>query len=276
LLGAVERGLGDPDPLVRAAAAEALEHVEPESRLRLGVAVLADPVRTVRLAAARVLVTLPRSQLDGPQREALEQGLREYRDVQRFHAERPESHLNLGWLYTSVGRRVEAEDAYQTALSIVPAFAPAAINLADLYRELGRESEGESVLRSTLARSPQDAGLHHALGLLLARTERGEAALESLRRACDLEPGVPRYAYVLGVGLHSAGRTDEALDVLERAHRRFPGEGELLFALATIERDAGDVAAATAYAKLLVDLAPEQPIARELLDSLAGPRLPGR
>src|SRR5262249_23318473 len=66
-------GLGDPDPLVRAAAIDALQPFGPDQRAELVTPHLADPVRAVRIAAARSLAevspgrlsALQRTQLDG-------------------------------------------------------------------------------------------------------------------------------------------------------------------------------------------------------------------
>ena len=85
----VEAGLGDADPLVRAAAMGALEGAGPEIARSLGFRLLADPVLSVRLEAARVLAGLPANQLTGEERERLERGVAEYRAAQLVNADRP-------------------------------------------------------------------------------------------------------------------------------------------------------------------------------------------
>ena len=236
---------------------------------------LDDPIRTVRIEAARALAGVPSDRLTVDQRAALKRGLEEYADVQRFNGDRAENQLNMGWLHSQAGRLDETERAYLAALRTMPSFSAAAINLADLYRILGRESEGEALLRDALARAPDDPDLHHALGLLLVRQRRHDAAIEQFERATTLAPQQPRYAYVFGVALHSTGRTSRALETLKSAHERYPGHAELLFMLAAVSRDSGDVDAAALYALRLLQLAPGHPGASGLLTELgAGP--PGR
>jgi len=267
-LPAVQRALESGDPLVRAAALGALEAVEPSSRLLMAYPLLSDPVRFVRLEAARALAAVPAEQMDPVQMAGRARGLEEFRIAQMANADRPGYHLNLGVVYQQLGDLEEAEDALRTALRLDPAFAPAYVNLADVYRQRNRDGEGERVLREGLTVAPNDAALHHALGLLLARQQRAEEAVEELGRAVALLPGDARYAYVYGVALHSIGETDRAVAVLDGAHQRHPADRDLLIALATISRENGSTSAAVEYARKLVALSPQDPAARQLLEQL--------
>src|SRR5213078_2204849 len=52
-------GTRDPDPAVRTAAVASLERVPPDERVSLVAPLLGDPVRAVRIEAARVLSSVP-------------------------------------------------------------------------------------------------------------------------------------------------------------------------------------------------------------------------
>ena len=156
----------------------------------------------------------------------------------------------------------------RAAIRLRPGYAPAYVNLADLYRAEGRDGEAESVLREGLAAAPDDAALHHALGLLLVRRGRAAEALAELERAVQLDANDARYAYVLGIALHSAGHTERALAVLETARTRRPGDRDVLMALATINRDRGNAAAAREYAAQLSAVDPDDPGVRSLRQQL--------
>src|SRR3989449_2748202 len=184
----VRAGLNDPDPLVRRAAAGALEGAEPARRVELLAPLLDDPVRAVRMQAARALAGAPRERLTDAQRKALDRGLAEYVAAEQFNADRPESHVNLGLLYAAERKAAEAEEALKVALEVDPRFVPAAVNLADLYRATGRDAEGERVLRAAIERDPRSAPAHHALGLLLVRQHRMPDALTELEAAARLTP----------------------------------------------------------------------------------------
>jgi len=271
-LRAVESALADGDPLVRMAAVAVLEAVEPHIRLRLAAPLLQDAIRAVRIETARILAPLNTTRLSAEQGAALDLALTEYRQAQEHNADRPEAHLNLGVLQAQLGKPLEAERAYRTALRIDPSFAPTYVNLADLYRAQHRDEEGENILRQGLAVSPNDAALHHALGLLLVRRGRQLEALGALGRAAALRPENPHYDYVFGVALHSAHQSTRALEVLTQAHARHPGEPEILVGLATISRERGQIASAIDYARKLVELVPYDQGARQLLAELEAQR----
>jgi len=104
----------------------------------------------------------------------------------------------------------------------------------------------------------------------LAQIRQGQeaGALASLTRAAELEPSHTRFAYVSAIALNSAGQSQDAVNTLEAAHQRHPGNAEILFALATINRDMGQKSTAREWAGKLLALDPGNEQARSLLDSL--------
>ncbi|MFB3143430.1 MAG: tetratricopeptide repeat protein [Candidatus Methylomirabilales bacterium] len=269
---AIQLGLRNDDPLVRLAAARALEILEPPARLTLAYPLLSDPTRAVRIEAARVLAPVPSDMMTTEQRKVFDRGIAEYVESQRVNAERPGAHLNMGLLYTARGQFDQAETAYRTALRIDPKFVQGYLNLADLYRVQGRDPEGEPILRKALKISPDAATVHHALGLFLVRQERLPEAVKALGRAAKLAPDNAHFSYVYGVALNEVGKTKRALAVLKKAHERHPYDRELLLALVTINRDKGALDSAIQYAKKLLALSPQDQASRQLLEQLQSQR----
>jgi len=269
-INAVRQGLRDSDPLVRLGAVQALDGADPRGRPPLLLPLLQDPIRAVRIEAARGLAPAPTAALSAEQRDLLNRVTQEYVAAQQTNADRPESHLNLGSLYTERGEFTQAEAAYRTALKLQPTFVQAYVNLADLYRLQGKDDEGEKALRQALAIAPKDADVEHSLGLLLVRQKRFPEAVEALAQAANLNPDNPRYSYVYAVALNSSGKSKEALQVLEEAHSRYPNDREILYALATLQRDQGNPFAARLYAQKLAKLAPQDPAVQQLLKQLQG------
>jgi tetratricopeptide (TPR) repeat protein len=227
---------------------------------------LADPVRGVRLEAASLLAATPHDQIPPADLERLSRAVDDYIAAQRLNADRPEARVNLGNLYAQRGQAGAAEAEYLAGRTLDPDFVPTYVMLAQLYAGQSRDADGERIVREALERMPDDAELHLTLGLNLVRQGRGTEALPEFARGAELDPANPRYAYVHGVALNSTGRTDEALEVLEAAQARHPADRDTLLALATINRDAGHMAAALAWADRLVSLDPQ---ARTLRDEIA-------
>jgi Flp pilus assembly protein TadD len=201
-----EAGLKDPSGLVRHAAIGVFDTVPPEQRLAV-VPLLSDPLRAVRMRAARVLAPVPEAALGPAAAEAYAKAAEEYIAGERFNADRPESRTNLGGFFAERGRYQEAEAQFRSAMALDPKFVPAWVNLADLMRMRGREPDAEALLREGLGHAPEDATLHHALGLSLVRQHRSEEALQELRRATELAPDNQRFAYVYGVASQELKRS---------------------------------------------------------------------
>jgi len=125
-------------------------------------------------------------------------------------------------------------------------------------------------LRQGLAVLPHNADLHHALGLLLTRKGERAAALKEFVEAASLAPDNARYAYVEAIALHSAGKRDAALAVLRSVNKRHPNDLEVLSALISISREAGDLPAALRYARIAAELLPGDPNVKQLLSELEG------
>jgi predicted CXXCH cytochrome family protein len=250
------QGLSDADPAVRAAAVAALDNLPAEIRVRLAFPMLDDPVRAVRIEAARVLASIPAGELSKAQRASLERALQEAVTAQQAMAERPEAQTYLGNLYAALGEAERAVAAYKTATDLDAAYVPGYVNLADLYRAQGEETAAEDVLRRAAKASPGNAGIHHALGLSLVRQQRTDEGIEELRLASTSEPDNARYIYVYAVALNSTGKPEQAIMVLQGAHNQHPNNRDILSGLVAFHRDMGNEAAARSYAEKLRTVSP--------------------
>ena len=270
-LAAMRTSLADPDPLVRLAAAGTVGGLDPGLRLELAEPLLADPVRAVRLEAARSLAAVPTLDLPADRRARLDAAFAEYAAMQSQLVERPEGLITLANFYRERGDLAGAEARLRDSVRLHPGFTAAYANLADLLRQQGRDQEGDAVLAAGLAVAPDSADLHHAKGLWLIRQQKYRDAVAELGRAARLAPANPRYAYVYAVALQETGSPSDAIPVLEAALARNPTDPDLLFTLGAILLQSGDAPAARRHAETLVRVAPNYPNARELLQA-AGPR----
>ena len=202
------------------------------------------------------MASFPADQIPADRREKLNQVIEEYIRTQEFNAERPESQLNLGGIYTDLGQFEKAEQSFRRALQLQPRFIPAYVNFAQMLSSRGRETEAANLLRAGTRQVPASADLYHALGLSQVRQKKTGDAVQSLARAAELDPDNRRYQYVYAVALQSVGKQEQAIETLQKVHEREPYDAEILYALVTFNRDAGMREAALAYARKLQSLVP--------------------
>lgn len=267
-LPALQKGLTDEDALVRGAAVQALEPLGAQERVPFAAPLLSDPIRSVRIAAARLLAGTSPSLLQNAQKQALDQAVSELIASENATAERPENHVNLALLYAQMGRPADAEGELKIALQLDPNFVPAMVNLADLYRTTQRDDEGQRWLEKAIALAPTAAEPIHALGLLKIRQKQYPEAVSLLAKAAALQPNNARYSYVYAVALQSSGQVDQAIKILEQTHKKRPADLSVLQALVSFERQKGDLRSAKVYAQQLLQLSPDDPQAKALYNSL--------
>lgn len=260
-------GLYDDHEMVRLAAVETVARIAPSMSAQALPPLLNDPLRSVRMEAARALTGAAEQQLKPEQRAAFNKALDEYIAAQQFNADRPEALTNLGALHAERGDAAQAEAYFRRAIALDP-FPPAVVSLASLYQSLGQEPQAEKALRDGLSRTPEDASLHHVLGLALARQQRLPDALAELAKASQLAPANLRYRYVYAVALNSSGQAAAAINLLEATHKDFPQDQDVLIGLITFNRDLGQLTAAKRWADALLALRPNDPGAQQLRDSL--------
>jgi len=259
----------DPDPLVRALAARSLALLPPAERPAVLAPLLDDPIRAVRIEAAAQLAASLGADPALARRPELRRALDEYEAAQRATSDLPGGRLNLGVLYTALGRMTDAEREYLRATELDPTFLPAYANLSQLYDRIGRAGDAESVLRAGIAHCAEPAELHYSLGLLLAaQPGRMSESVRELRAAARGLPDRARVHYNLGLAEQHLGHPDRAATALKSATRIDPREPGYPHALALLYSQQKDFEKAVVYARRLVELAPDSLEARQLLATL--------
>jgi len=254
MVTALQMALGDRNPLLRRAAAEQLESLDPALRAPMALPLLDDSVRTVRLAVLPSLAGVSDTGWTAGQRAAFARVLAEYRASQEFNADRPESWLNLASLDARLGHTEAAEAEFRRAITMQPQFVPAYMQLAELYRVTQREGQVDSVLRMGLDRVPGNTDLQYQLGLALVRQGRKADALPYLKAASA--SGNSHYAYAYAVALYDAGQSGPSIHTLQAALADSPDNTELLYGLASIAAAAGQRTVALPAARRLAELEP--------------------
>ena len=255
------------DPLLRLGALRAMPGLQEALQLQWATELLEDPVRALRIEAARHLSPM-RGQIHARAEPSFARAEAELLDAIDAVAERPEAQINLGNLLAESGDAGRSEAAFRRAMQMDPLAPAPRANLADLYRRTGRDVDAEALLREGLELLPDEGTFRHALGLLLVRQQRHDEALNELRLAAGQQPDNARFAYVYAVALNSLGRQQAAVDYLADVRQEFPGEFDISWALATMLRDLGRTEDARLIAMELAEIYPGVQAVQNLLMAL--------
>ncbi|BDG02353.1 tetratricopeptide repeat protein [Anaeromyxobacter oryzae] len=261
---AVERALGDPEPLLRVTAVRRLHVEDPGTLARLLGPLLQDPVRAVRAEAAARLAGTPAQRLTEAQRKAQAAALDEYVEGQRYMSDLPSGPYDLGNLYAALGRPADAERQYRRALEIDDQLYMAKANLAMLLAAGGRLEEAEKLLREAHALHPTGAAISFDLGLLLAEVGKRDEAEKMLRASLAADPRMAPAAFNLAV-LIGERRPAEAVRLARMAAALRPDEPRYAWTLAFFQARATDLRGAAETLEALLRTHPEHRDAYALL-----------
>ncbi|HVH02322.1 MAG TPA: cytochrome c3 family protein [Amaricoccus sp.] len=145
--------VGDRDPLVRAAAVGALRALPPAERWPLVAPALSDPLRAVRVAAARALLDATPA-AGSPDAGTLAAAMREWRAALTARADFPETHLQIGGAALTVRDWRLAAEAFGEAASLDPQLVDAWVMLVRIRAGTGDIAGARAALDAAKAHNP--------------------------------------------------------------------------------------------------------------------------
>jgi tetratricopeptide (TPR) repeat protein len=116
----------------------------------------------------------------------------------------------LGAVLGQIGRKSEAVNANQRAVTLAPKDSEAQGNLGAILQDLGRLDEAEASLRQAIALKPDFTHAYYNLGITLMELGRIEESETSYRQAIALKSDYAEAHNNLGGALQELGRLDEA------------------------------------------------------------------
>jgi tetratricopeptide (TPR) repeat protein len=258
----LRQSLSDPNALVREKASRSLD-MEPEHPAEDTVAALRarldDPVRSVRVEAAWTL------------RASLETNSRAARDLYLFLdsiADQPGGQLQRGEFLVARGERQEALEYFRKAVAWDPASAAIRRDLAVLYDSLHKGREALEQLREAVRLEPREAEYHYTLALALNDAGDLPQVIAELQEAVRLNPRHAGAWRNLGLALAAKEDLAGALEALVRAESIDSNDPRIPYARATVLVRLGRVSDARTAAARALELRPDYPEARELIQSL--------
>ena len=213
-------------PLLRISAIRVLEPFVPqEYQLLLGT--LQDPIKAVRIEAARVLMPLQPQLVRNGYADRINPAIEEYKHTQLLNSDMPNAQLNLADIALAQNKPLAAEAAWQLAIQQAPDYGPAYINLADYFRQHQDDTQARSILEEFLSRIDNYAPAYYALGLLEYRQQKNDKALVQLQQAYQLDPHTFNHVIAYVLILEKVGRHQDALNVINAVERLYPGNETL-------------------------------------------------
>ncbi|MEP3049004.1 MAG: multiheme c-type cytochrome [Roseibium sp.] len=146
----------DPDPLIREATVS-LQALRPkEQRIQAVADVLTDPVKSVRIAAARQLVGAPAAGASEETRQAASSANREWQQTLIDKLDFPETHMVIGGTALSLRNTGAAIRAFQEATTQDPQLVQAWIMQVRIHMALRDLAAAEFTLQKALRTNPED------------------------------------------------------------------------------------------------------------------------
>jgi MSHA biogenesis protein MshN len=136
-----------------------------------------------------------------------------------------ENEYRKGTVWLNQGRMAEAQEAFEAALNLYPAYHAARQALVGVFVETKKLVDAEHVLQDGLALAPAQIGFAMALARL--QVDRGDAAqaASTLRKGLDYAQGNADYVAFFAALLQRQGRHEEAIEQFQAALRVKPATG---------------------------------------------------
>jgi len=260
-----ELALMDAEALIRRTAVDNLNVSDPKRQSALLSSILYDPVKAVRIEAARKMTEISDAPLDRNQKMVFQTSLDEYQKSMEYSADFAFGRYNLANLYVALKQPQKAVESYRAAIKIDNLFYPAKVNLAMLYNQMGQNNEAETLLREVVTSHPEMYEVHYSLGLLLAEEKKYAEAANYLNQAAKGMPNRDRIHYNLGLLLQQLKQDSDAEASLLKAQELAPDNLNYLYALADFYLKRKKLQKARSIAQEMVDRHPDQRVGHDIL-----------
>ncbi|MFY2826679.1 multiheme c-type cytochrome [Ruegeria sp. MALMAid1280] len=151
--------LSDTDPLVRANAMVLQRQAALPDQVQRLEPLLSDPLRNVRISAAKEFLNIPGQALTPEQQEKVAQGMEEWQGAIANRLDFPETHLVLGGMALTFRNAPAAERAFREVVTLDPQRTEAWPMLVQLAQINRGPDAARGVLQEGLRVLPDDPGL---------------------------------------------------------------------------------------------------------------------
>ena len=212
------------EPLLRLNAVNVATLLSPEDKVRHIIPLLSDDYKSVRIAAARSLVT---SEIATTDKKAFNQAFKALINTNNINSWRGEGMANQGVLAIEMNKLTDAEIAFKNMIKIEPYFDASYINLADIYRVQQKPFQEAVVLKKGIENNPKSAVLYYAYGLHFVRQKKLNKGLPLFEKSMMLQPKNSHYAYTYVLAVDGTGQSKQALIKLKTLIKNYQDNTQL-------------------------------------------------
>ena len=263
---AMEIGLMDEEARIRRTAVEFIQLPQPAEMAKRLIPMLYDPVKTVRIEAARRLAGDLSTHLNAKQKTLHQVVLQEYEEAMNYSGDFAFARYNLANLYVELGRSEEAVEQFEASIRIDNQFYPAKVNLAIAYNQQGQNEKAEQLLREVVTQQPELYEVAYSFGLLLVEMQKYSEAAGYLEQAVRGLPGRARIHYNLGLLYQHLGNARLAENELNAALLIEPRNLDFQYGLVDHYLKRGLFEQARPIAEDMASMHPENPIGHQILE----------
>jgi len=256
--------LKDPDPLVRSAMLRLFQTAPAGARAKYSGQLLDDPVRSVRIAAARQILDVSTENLGESDRAIVNAAIREYQASLSAQADFPEVQLNLSRFAQRLGNRKMAEQALRTATVLDPKLVEAWFRLAQLDVEARRFDQAKQHLERGIQEVPDSGVLYQLLGRVLVQLDDENAALHAFKNAVERIPANLDLRIEYVSLLTRLGKHRQAFESLAQAGQTAQLDPQVIYLLAFNHLQSGEKDKARHFAQKLSNHHPQHTLNQHL------------
>lgn len=260
--------LTDNAAIVRYHTLKAMSGYDPALWLNTAAPLLADKVKSVRVAAADLFFAIPSNQIPQEYVSAYNNSKAELQQFITYQTDFAQGNAQAGDFYRRINDLVTAEKFYKRAIQKDDKLSIARINLASTYNELGKNEEALQQLLTALKTEPKSDHIYYNLALLYVELKKTAEAENAFQKAIALHTNNTRVYYNYALFLQQQGKNTQAEKAYSQGLNLEPTNADILYALTVMYIQQQNKAKATETAQKLKQYHGNNPDYQQLFQRL--------
>ena len=264
IVGQVLSLLKDPSPIVRSAMLSLFQMAPTGARAKYSGRLLDDPMRSVRISAAKQVLGISTQHLSEADKAIVETAIEEYQTSLLAQADFPEVQLNLARFAQRLGYRKVEKKSLQAAIALDPRLTEAWFRLAQFEVEARHFYLAKQHLERAIAEVPDSGALYQLLGRVLVQLNDESAALRAFEKALVIVPKELEVRVEYASLLTKHGKYRKSIETLKQVSQTDQFDPQVLYILAFNHLQLGEKNTVSHFAQLLFKHHPKNALNQHL------------